>query len=62
MDLLLIPHASTTSCSAVIQYYGSSERLPLLMLQMACCHSDIATTRSYCMTTEEEMTEAMKDW
>jgi excisionase family DNA binding protein len=34
----------------------------LVMLQMACGHSDIATTRSYCMTAEQEVIEAMKEW
>lgn len=35
---------------------------PLVMLQMACGHSDITTTRSYCMTTEDEAIEAMQGW
>jgi excisionase family DNA binding protein len=35
---------------------------PLQMLQMACGHSDIKTTRSYCLTSEQEVIEAMKDW
>ena len=35
---------------------------PLPMLQIACGHSDITTTRSYCMTTEDETIEAMKNW
>lgn len=35
---------------------------PLVMLQMACGHSDIATTRSYCLTTEDETVEAMQGW
>jgi integrase len=34
----------------------------LVMLQMACGHSDIATTRSYCLTAEQEVIEAMKAW
>jgi integrase len=34
----------------------------LVMLQMACGHSDIATTRSYCLTAEQEVIEAMKEW
>ena len=34
----------------------------LVMLQMACGHADIKTTRSYCKTTEDEMIQAMKDW
>lgn len=35
---------------------------PLVMLQIACGHNDIATTRSYCMTTEDETIEAMQSW
>ena len=35
---------------------------PLPMLQLACGHNDIGTTRSYCMTTEEEVIAAMRDW
>lgn len=35
---------------------------PLVMLQIACGHNDIATTRSYCMTTEDETIEAMQAW
>ncbi|MDH4378396.1 MAG: tyrosine-type recombinase/integrase [Vampirovibrionales bacterium] len=35
---------------------------PLPMLQIACGHSDITTTRSYCLTTEDETIEAMKQW
>lgn len=34
----------------------------LVMLQLACGHSDIKTTRAYCKTTEEEVIDAMKDW
>jgi integrase len=35
---------------------------PLPMLQIACGHSNITTTRSYCMTTEDETIEAMRGW
>jgi len=35
---------------------------PLPMLQIACGHSDIKTTRNYCQTTEQEVIEAMKEW
>jgi integrase len=34
----------------------------LVMLQHACGHNKITTTRSYCLTTEQEVIEAMKDW
>jgi integrase/recombinase XerD len=35
---------------------------PLVMLQIACGHSDIATTRSYCLTSEDEAIQAMQNW
>jgi site-specific recombinase XerD len=35
---------------------------PLQMLQMACGHSKITTTMSYCQTSEQEVIDAMKDW
>lgn len=35
---------------------------PLVHLQIACGHSDIKTTRSYCQTTEDEVIDAMKEW
>lgn len=35
---------------------------PLVHLQIACGHSDIKTTRSYCQTTEDEVIEAMRSW
>jgi integrase/recombinase XerD len=34
----------------------------LVDLQIACAHSDISMTRSYCMTTEDEVVDAMKSW
>ncbi len=35
---------------------------PLQMLQIACGHSDIKTTLGYCLTTEQEVIEAMRGW
>lgn len=35
---------------------------PMTQLQVAMGHSDIRTTRGYCITTEEEVIEAMKEW
>lgn len=35
---------------------------PLVMLQIACGHNDISTTRSYCMTSEDETVDAMRSW
>lgn len=35
---------------------------PLVHLQIAAGHSDIKTTRGYCLTSENEVTEAMRNW
>ena len=35
---------------------------PLVILQRSCGHSDIKTTMSYCLTSEQEVIEAMKGW
>lgn len=35
---------------------------PLNHLRIACGHSDISTTQGYCMTSVDEVVEAMKDW
>jgi integrase len=35
---------------------------PLQMLQIACGHSKITTTMSYCRTSEQEVIDAMKEW
>lgn len=35
---------------------------PLNHLRIACGHSDISTTQSYCMTSVDEVVEAMKEW
>jgi integrase len=34
----------------------------LVDLQIACAHSDISMTRSYCMTSEDEVVNAMQNW
>lgn len=52
------PHAMRRAFVTINANKGRS----LVMLQMACGHADITTTRSYCQTTEDEMIEAMKDW
>ena len=41
---------------------NANKGYPLPMLQIACGHSDITTTRSYCMTTEDETIQAMQGW
>lgn len=35
---------------------------PLVYLQIACGHSNITTTRSYCLTTEQEVIDEMQNW
>jgi integrase/recombinase XerD len=40
----------------------ANEGKPIQMLQMACGHSDIKTTMSYCRTSENELINAMKNW
>jgi site-specific recombinase XerD len=52
------PHALRRSFVTLNANKGRS----LVMLQMACGHADIKTTRSYCQTTEDEVISAMKDW
>lgn len=52
------PHALRRSFVTI----NANKGRPLPMLQIACGHSNITTTRSYCMTSEDETIEAMKDW
>jgi site-specific recombinase XerD len=52
------PHALRRAFVTINANKGRS----LVMLQMACGHSDIKTTRSYCKTTEDEMIREMKGW
>ncbi|WP_303674825.1 tyrosine-type recombinase/integrase [Vampirovibrio chlorellavorus] len=52
------PHALRRAFVTINANKGRS----LVMLQLACGHADITTTRSYCKTTEDEMIKAMKDW
>lgn len=35
---------------------------PLNHLRIACGHSDLSTTQNYCMTSVDEVVEAMKNW
>lgn len=35
---------------------------PLNHLRIACGHSSLSTTQGYCMTSEDELIEAMKEW
>jgi integrase len=52
------PHALRRAFVTINANKGRS----LVMLQMACGHSDIKTTRSYCKTTEDEMIKEMQQW
>ena len=52
------PHALRRAFVTINANKGRS----LVMLQMACGHSDIKTTRSYCKTTEDEMIREMQGW
>ena len=58
VDVKVTPHALRRAFVTI----NANKGRPLPMLQIACGHSDITTTRSYCMTTEEETIEAMKLW
>jgi len=57
-DVKVSPHALRRAFVTI----NANKGRPLVMLQMACGHSDITTTRSYCLTTEDEAIEAMQSW
>jgi integrase len=57
-DVKVTPHALRRAFVTL----NANKGRPLVMLQMACGHNDITTTRSYCMTTEDETIEAMQAW
>lgn len=50
------PHALRRAFVTINVNHG----LPLVHLQIACGHTDIRTTRSYCQTSEDEVIEAMR--
>lgn len=54
-DVEVTPHALRRAFVTINVANG----IPLVYLQIACGHSDITTTRSYCQTTEDEVIEAM---
>lgn len=56
--LKVSPHALRRSFVTINANKGRS----LVMLQIACGHSDIKTTRSYCQTSEDEVIQAMQEW
>jgi integrase/recombinase XerC len=41
---------------------NANKGYPLNHLRIACGHSSLATTQGYCMTSEDEVIEAMKEW
>lgn len=58
INLDINPHALRRSFVTINVNHGK----PLVHLQIACGHADITTTRSYCMTSQNEVVEAMKNW
>lgn len=58
VEVPVSPHALRRAFVTI----NANKGRPLPMLQIACGHSNITTTRSYCMTTEDETIEAMKEW
>ncbi len=58
VEVKVCPHALRRAFVTI----NANKGRPLPMLQIACGHSDITTTRSYCMTTEDETIEAMNHW
>lgn len=54
--VLVTPHALRRAFVTINVAAG----IPLVYLQIACGHTDIKTTRSYCQTSEDEVIEAMK--
>jgi integrase/recombinase XerD len=58
VDVQVTPHALRRAFVTL----NANKGRPLVMLQIACGHSDIATTRSYCLTTEDETIQAMQEW
>lgn len=57
-DVTVSPHALRRSFVTL----NANKGRPLQMLQIACGHADIQTTRGYCLTQEQEVINAMKDW
>ena len=58
VGLKVSPHALRRAFVTINAHKGR----PLPMLQLACGHSDIGTTRSYCMTSEDDVIQAMHGW
>jgi integrase len=58
VDITAYPHALRRSFVTRNANMGR----PLVLLQKACGHENIKTTMSYCMTTEQDVVTAMKEW
>lgn len=57
-DFHFTPHALRRAFVTI----NVAKNINLVYLQVACGHSDITTTRSYCQTSQDEVIEAMKEW
>lgn len=55
-------HVSPHALRRAFVTHNANQGRSLVMLQIACGHSDISTTRSYCQTSEDEVIIAMKNW
>jgi len=58
VNITVCPHALRRAFVTI----NANKGRPLQMLQMACGHADIQTTRAYCLTKEQEVIDAMKSW
>jgi integrase len=58
VGVTVTPHALRRAFVTI----NANKGRPLPMLQIACGHNNITTTRSYCLTTEDETIEAMQAW
>ncbi|MEB3316008.1 MAG: tyrosine-type recombinase/integrase [Candidatus Melainabacteria bacterium] len=54
----LSPHSFRRSFVTI----NAAKGKPLNHLRIACGHADISTTQSYCMTSVDEVVEAMRGW
>lgn len=57
-DIDVTPHGLRRTFVTI----NANKGKPLNHLRIACGHSNISTTQGYCMTSVEEVVEAMKDW
>lgn len=55
---VISPHSLRRSFVTI----NAAKGKPLNHLRIACGHADITTTQGYCMTSQDEVIEAMKGW